>query len=199
MGSYAISVEGSMAGQVVINSLGFRIVGSTGFETPGEALELATNIRTAWQARMLARMVPAYAFVGVTARGVTEPGIAEFASATVTPGTNGGSPLPSFVAIKFKFRTATPGRAGRGRTGLAGASEDSTTAGAPNRIGPADVTANELAWANFRADLLAGSQPAEQVVISTMLGGVPRAAPLVSLVTSVQVDGELGTRVSRLR
>jgi hypothetical protein len=199
VGSYDVSVEGLMAGQVIINSLGFRITASTGFETPGEALELATNVRNAWQTNILPELSNQYLFVGVTARGLTEPGIAETSPATVGAGSKTSAPLPTFVAVKYKFRTATPGRAGRGRTGLAGFPELGTPETTPNRIAPNSQEQFLTVWQAFRAAIAAASQPAEQVVISRVLGGVPRAIPLVSLVTSVQVDAELGTRVSRLR
>jgi hypothetical protein len=195
-----------MAGQVIINSLGFRIVASTGFETVGEALELANNVRDAWQLHILPKISTQYTFVGVQAKGLTAPGISEFAAATAPGGTVPGSPLPTFVAVKYKFRTLTPGRAGRGRTGLVGLTEASTPTDQPNRMLNSEPAAFLLAWEEFRTALLSASQPAEQVVISRYLGtdaaGDPvlrPGGPLVSLVTSVAVDGELGTRVSRLR
>jgi hypothetical protein len=41
------------------------------------------------------------------------------------------------------------------------------------------------------------ASPGILVVVSTVVGGVPRAAPLVSLVTSFSVASMVGTRLSR--
>jgi hypothetical protein len=199
MGSYAVSVVGSMAGQAIVNSLGFRIIASTAFETPGEALELAKNVRAAWQTHLLPTISLQYTFEGVTARGVTEPGIAESAAATVATGGKFGDPLPTFVAVKVKFRTDTPGRAGRGRTGLPGLIEGGTLGPTPNRASPAEVAAYQQAWLEFRQMIAAASQPAEQVVISRFSNKAKRVTPISSVVTSHTVEAELGTRVSRLR
>ncbi len=206
MGTYAVSVVQSMAGQAVVNSLGIRVIGSTGFETPGEAIEVATGVRDGWQTNILPKLWTGLSLFSVEARGITSA-IAESVAATVTAGGNPGSPSPSFAAVKVKLRTATPGRAGRGRTGLGGLTEPSTPSDQPNRLSAAEAGDFQNRFDAFRNGL-AGVLPngLELVVISRFVGTdvngrpIPRpGGPVVSLVTSSTVDAQLGTRVSRLR
>lgn len=206
MGAYALSIEGRMAGQVIINSLGARVIGATNFETPLEAFEVANQVRKAWEARVMPKLTNAYQFVGVNARGVTAPLLTNQAPGTVAAGSIVGATLPSFVAVKVTLRTGTPGRSGRGRTGIPAIGEASTPADQPNNLTPSERTDWQARWDLIVSDLKAGTPPVEFVVISRYLGtdgnGVPLlrpGGPLVSPVVSVSVQSELGTRVSRLR
>jgi hypothetical protein len=140
-----------------------------------------------------------YTFIAVHARGLVQPGINETVQATIPAGGKFGDALPTFVAVKVKFRTNTPGRAGRGRTGLPGLVEAGTLSDTPNRASPAEVAAYQQAWTDFRNAVELDPGGAQQIVISRFLNGIKRTTPTWSLVTSHTVEGELGTRVSRLR
>ncbi len=188
-----------MAGQVVINTL-------AGFDGPTTSAELITQaqvhadlVRDAWQQHLLPKLSSQYAFVGVTARGVNNPLIMAFSAATLPGGTVPGQPLPTFACAKVKLATATPGRAGRGRTGLCGIVEASTPDNLPNRLASSERGDFETRMNAFRTTLEGGTQGIQLAVVSRRSQGALRPVPLVSFVTSITVDGELGTRVSRLR
>lgn len=199
MGAYAVSIEGSMAGQQIINSLGFRKKGSLEVEFADQAIECATKVRDAWQTYILQTISTQYTFIGVHARGLVQPGVAETVQATQPAGTKFGDPLPTFVAVKIKFRTEVPGRAGRGRTGIPGLIEGGTLPLTPNRASAAEVATLQQYWAEFRNAIAAGTDGYDQIVISRFLNKVKRPTPTWANVTTHAVQGELGTRVSRLR
>jgi hypothetical protein len=199
MGSYSYAIEGSMAGQVIINSL-------AGFDGPvvsDESVDQAQNhadqVVEAWQVHVLPKLSNQYTFVGVTARGVRNRLISAESFGTVATGTGNGATLPTFVAAKVRLATATPGRAGRGRTGLCGLQEPQSPSGSPNMLDPVERADYETRMQAFMAALLAGANGIQLAVVSRVAGRVPRPDPLVSFVTAITVDAELGTRVSRLR
>ncbi len=195
-----------MAGQVVINIVAVRLAAGGITETNAEAAAVAAAVRDAWQTNLMPKLSTDYKFVQVTARGVIEPAVSGSAPATLAAGAIAGPGLPTFAVAKVRIQTATPGRAGRGRTGLSGVDEGSTAAGSVNRLVPAAVTTYQTAINGFQSALLASALGLSIVVVSRFKGvdgtgkPVPRpGGPLVSDATALTVDGELGTRVSRLR
>ncbi len=206
MTAYAVSIEGSMAGQVIINSL----AGFTGVAGPVDDVEEANGVAVAfrdlWQARILPSVSNQYTFVGVTARGVNNPLVSAFASSTAGTGGAMGTSLPTFACAKVSLQTATPGPAGRGRTGICGIDEAATTAALVNRIDSGTQNALQVGMDGILSGLLTVAKPINLSVISRFKGvdgqgkPIPRVdGPLASFVTSIVVRSELGTRVSRLR
>jgi hypothetical protein len=123
-----------------------------------------------------------------------------------SPGGQPGAALPTFVAGRVVFQTGTPGRAGKGRTGLPGLLEGGTEPSAPNLL--VGTTRNDLQTriTGFVADLAANVPTIKPVVVSRFKGTdgngnpIPRpGGPIASVVTSTAVLSTVGTRVSRIR
>jgi hypothetical protein len=206
MASYTASVEGLMSGQVIINSLAGTLIGGSVAEDATTAQQVAAAFARAWESTLLTAISSQYAFVGVTCRGVTNPLVSGFAPAVVLQGTLAGSSLPTFAAAKVRLLTATPGPAGRGRTGICGVEEGATSTLTPNRLDAAPLASFQAKMDSFRQQLLASTPSITLSVVSRFKGTdaqgkpLPRVGgPLVSFVTSSPVLPELGTRVSRLR
>jgi hypothetical protein len=199
VGAYVVSLEGFSAGQAVVNVMGAKGSGETQFETAVEALQCAVALARSWEQNVMGRLCNTYQFVGATARGAFEGEISAFEPAIVTAGGSASEPMPTFVAIKWRLRTATPGARGRGRTGLSPVPENTTDAANSNAINAVNRNAYQANADAFLAQIAAAAPAVQLAVISRVLNGVPRAIPLVSPVTSISVDSRLGTRVSRLR
>jgi hypothetical protein len=187
-----------MAGQQIINSFG--AVGSVGpDEGLGEALTVAGAFRAAWQSSILPFLSNQYVFTKVTARGVRTTLLSAEVAATQGPGGVSLAALPTFVALKVRLATATPGPAGRGRTGICGIVEAATEPNQPNMVEASDRALWQTRFQNFRDALSGNTSPVALAVISRFLNNAPRADPLVSLVQDHSIPAVLGSRVSRLR
>jgi len=112
-----------------------------------------------------------------------------------------GALLPSFVAARVNFLTPLRGRSYRGRTGLAGLTEDMTDSLTPNNL--KDTVRTDLSGAinefvanvnEFLGGMLSGGHVA---VVSTIHNGAPRVPALGTTVTGTSVSSALGTRRSR--
>ncbi len=206
MSGYSVAMIGNMAGQVIINSLASFTGSSSGPGLVEEATDTARVFRDAWQAQIMPALSSQYSFDRVEARSTTNPLIIGSVTATVPAGNAPGAPLPTFACARIKLNTATPGRAGRGRTGLAGIRESTTLDNAPNTLDLGTVSDLQTRMDAFLAALLAATPSCKLAVVSRFQGTtadgqpVPRpGGPLTSFVTSIQVQTKLGTRVSRLR
>lgn len=199
MASYVAGIEQEYQGQLVVNVIGFARTDTLGAETPAEAAIVAEQVAIAWKARIIPRQVNTLKFLQVVARGVNNAGIVGTSIALPVNGSLVQAGLPGFAAARVQLQTQTPRRAGRGRTGLCGVSESDTDSATPNNLSAAAQTAFSNNFVNFVNDLAALAPTIFPVVFSRVLNLVPRAAPLVSQVTSTSVMIPLGTRVSRIR
>ncbi len=199
MPTQRVSFKGTAGGQEVQNVLHILDTGS-GSGTPQDTLNAYS---LAWSVTMVGRLASSYVYTGATATPI-DPSIqgTESTSGAGTVGPQTGTVLPVFVSLGITLRTATAGRAGRGRTGLSPLTETYTLdTGGTGQVVPASLVADTtLAFQEFIDDI--GStggvaSPGILVVVSTVVGGIPRAAPLVSLVTSFSVASMVGTRLSR--
>jgi len=118
-----------------------------------------------------------------------------------TSGGISGALLPSFVAARVKFTTAYRGRSYRGRTGLAGLTEDMTDSLTPNNL--KDTARNDLSgviaeWLdNVNNDLGGYLDGGFLAVVSTIHNGAPRVPAIATRILGSTVTSELGTRRSR--
>jgi hypothetical protein len=196
---YACAIEHTMQGQVVINAIGFARTDLLGAETVAEAEIVAEQVAIAWKARFMVSLNPALRFERVTARGMKDAEVSGLSFSAPVVGGDAGAALPSFVALRIALKTATPGRAGRGRTGVSGLAESATEALTPNTLTPGIVTIYQNALTSFRSDLAALTPTIFPVVISRVANGVPRVVPIASPVIGATVLSQIGSRVSRLR
>lgn len=118
-----------------------------------------------------------------TAAGIVTSGLP-------TWGDGGSDALPPEVALVVSHRTATRGRSGRGRSYLAGFTEQTNVGGAPSSVLTGAI---ELAWA---LELLhidyAGTDGLDQVVITQA-----QSPNLARPVVAVQVDDHWDTQRRR--
>jgi hypothetical protein len=199
MARYEISIIGNMAGQAIVNVHGLDFDNVAGPETPSEAAAAAERAFSAWKAAFMIRLSSGYTVTQAIARGVSNGAISGTSTSGPASGQRAETPLPTFAVARIKLQTVEPGRAGRGRTGLSGLIETYTDAASPNTLSGAaliDLQPQVQQWFNA---LKGGAPPAQLTVISRVLGGVKRANPVVTDVDSVQLQAQLGTRVSRLR
>jgi hypothetical protein len=204
--AYQCSIEHTLAGQPAVCVVAFARTDSLGAETLAEAAIVAENVAIAWKARFLPNLTARVLFLRVTARGVIDQAVSGTSISTSQSGSRDVAALPSFVAARVKFQTATPGRAGRGRTGVPGLAEDNTESNSPNLLTGAAQAALATALSSFVGDLALLTPTVFPVVVSRFKGTdgagkpLPRpGGPLVSPVTSSSVDSTVGTRVSRIR
>lgn len=112
-----------------------------------------------------------------------------------------GALLPSFCAARVKFTTAYRGRSYRGRTGLAGITEDMTDSLTPNNLKDANrsTLAGVIAeWLdNCNNDLGGYLDGGFLAVVSTIHMGAPRVPAIATKIIGSTVTSELGTRRSR--
>jgi hypothetical protein len=195
-----------MAGEVVVNVIGFARQDTLGAETPADAAAVANQVAIAWKARVMNALCASLVFQQVTARGMIEPQVSGVSIESSKAGVNTTTSLPSYVAAKVVFGTATPGRAGRGRTGLSGLPEVGTDGVAVNSLTASYQSDLASAMNLFMQDLAALTPTIFPVVISRFQGTdvtgkpVPRpGGPIASTVISTSVMSKLGTRVSRIR
>lgn len=205
MARYSIAIVGTMAGQQVINVHGLDWDNVAAPETQAEAAAAAEAAFVAWKAAFLVRLSDQYTVLGAQARGVGNPLILGESTGPPQAGARLETPLPSFAVAKVLIRSTEPGRAGRGRTGLSGVTENYTDLTSPNRLnggGQLDLQQRADVWF---ASLKGGVPPRQLTVVSRFKGVDPtgkpvrRPVPIASNATSVTVAAELGTRVSRLR
>jgi hypothetical protein len=203
---YQAAIEHAQAGQKLLCVIGFARQDTLGGETPAEAAIVAEQVAIAWKARVMIVLNQFLIFQSVTARGMVVPEVSGVSSSGTRAGTIVGSAMPTFVAGRVVFQTATPGRAGRGRTGLPGMQEDWTDPDNPNQLRELFRGNLSTAMNNFVTDLNALLPRIFPVVISRFKGTdangkpLPRVGgPIASEVTSTGVIAPLGTRVSRIR
>ncbi len=208
MAVYSCAIKHEYLGQNVVNVIGFARQDTLGAETVTEAQVVANQVSIAWKARVLGQMASAVRFIEVEARGMFVPAVAGLSASGSQAGgiPSANAVLPSFAAAKVILATNTPGRAGRGRTGIAGLVEGDTEAISGNLLTAAKQNSLGTAFAGFVTDLAALTPTIFPVVISRYLGtgadGKPirrPGGPIASPVVSNRVAPELGTRVSRLR
>jgi hypothetical protein len=205
---YSAAIQHTFLGQAVVNVIGMARTDTLGGETVVEAGVVAEQVAIAWKQRLMPLLANGLRFDQVEARGMVVP---EVVGKSFSPGVGGGlgsgvAILPSFAAVKVVFLTNTPGRAGRGRTGISGLAETYTEVSAGNNLVPSTQTSFQNAMINFINDLAALTPTIFPVVISRFkgVGGdgkpLPRpGGPIASAVVSTSVQSQLGTRVSRLR
>ncbi len=203
---YSCAIKHTYAGQDAINVIGFAREAITGAETGSEATIVANAVASAWNTRMMPKLSAQLVLNGVEARGMVVREVSGLSTVGTGSGTVLGASLPSFVAARILMSSDTPGRAGRGRTGLAGITEVMTQAASPNSLEFGERQGFQTAYDFFVADLAALVPTLFPVVISRFKGtGVdgkplPRpGGPIASKVTTSSVQVSLGTRVSRLR
>jgi hypothetical protein len=203
---YACAIKHTMSGQEVINVIGFARQDTLGAETGTEAAIVANQVAIAWKQKVLAQLSDQLRFEVVEARGMV---VREVSGLSIEPAANGSQGLPSlptFVAARVVMTTNTPGRAGRGRTGLSGIAESLSEAGLPNTLSAAARNLLQGGYTDFITQLGALLPAIFPVVISRYKGTnpdgspIPRpGGPIASAVTSSTVQSTLGSRVSRLR
>jgi hypothetical protein len=145
------------------------------------------------------RLASQYSVQSAVARGVKD---AQVSGTSISAGTPGGvisAVLPSFAVVRLRLNTSTPGRGGRGRTGLSGVMENQTDDTAPNSINSTNQGTFQTAANAFLAELNGGTPVGNVAVVSRISRKVVRTTPLVSPVVSITVESKLGSRVSRLR
>jgi hypothetical protein len=199
MASYEVSILGTMSGKTVVNVHGYTVGDAFGAETGVEAAEAAERAFLAWKQHLVPPQSNKYQVQSAVARGVLDGGISGVSISAPLSGSAVASALPTFVACRLKLQATASGRAGRGRTGIAGVPEEMTDVIDTNRLVPAYVTQMQTAANAWRAQLNSGVPIAALTVISRVLKKITRVVPLVTEVTSVTVDSTVGTRVSRLR
>ncbi len=199
MGSYDIAIIGTLAGQNIVNSHGMTIADAFSVENVADAAIAAQRAFDAFRINFSGSLSSQYTGLRAEARGVLNAAVFAASSSASFQGQGNGAALPSFVAARVKLTTGTPGRAGRGRTGLPGLMEDQTQATAPNLLVPAVQTALANGAEAWRLQLKGTAPLSALSVVSRIVNGVKRTTPLVSEVLSTSVDSQLGTRVSRIR
>ncbi len=199
MPTQRVAFKGSAGGQAVQNILHIMDTGAGS----GSAQDTLDAYSLAWVANIVPNLATTYVYLGATATPI-DPSIlgTETSSGTGAVGAQNAATLPVFVSLGITLRTATAGRAGRGRTGLSPLTETYTgeAGGSGQVVTAAGVEQVRLSFQNFIDDI--GStggvaSPGILVVVSEVVNGLPRAAPLVSLVTSFSVASMVGTRLSR--
>ncbi len=199
MAAFACAIEQELQGQLVVNVIGFQLQDSLGAETAADAATVANQVAIAWKNRIIPRQSSAVRFLQVVARGARDAGVVGVSVAAPQSGGVAAQGLPGFAAVRVVLQSATPRRAGRGRTGISGVPEGDTLIDTPNNLSPTAQPLWATALNNFVSDLAAIVPTITPVVISRELNLVPRPTPLISPVTSVSVSVPLGTRVSRIR
>ncbi len=199
MANYEISILGTQGGRNIVNTHGLTIGDAFSPEDPAEAAVAAERAFLAWKQAFLVRLSSSYTALSAVARGVLDGGVSGVSTSGPQAGARAEPPMPTFVCGRIRLNTALGGRAGRGRTGLPGLIETYTSGLDMNTLDGAaliDLRPQVSQWFNA----LQGVAPTSTLtVISRILKGVPRVAPVISQVTSVQLEAGLGTRVSRLR
>ena len=189
-----ISLEGSLNGAVIVNTLYFRSTGGAITET--SLNDLVADVRNWWRDRMLPEMPTSYTFERIVGTDLTIDGGLQEEKTPAEDGAVLGGILPNNVAYVIKFTTGFSGRSKRGRNYLAG-------------LRVADVNDNTLSEAQASAyigiyqQILPGGVDApagfEWVIVSRYSDGALRPSGLVTPITGVSVtDRRVDTMRKRL-
>lgn len=203
MGTYICSIEATLAEQEINNLVAVQAGGDLTEDEPA-ATAIADGVAAAWKLHVMPQLAVLYTLSNVTVRGLHTDGIIAVKPLSGAGGI-GSQSLPTFAVAKVQFLSATPGRAGTGRTGLTGIPEPLNAADSVsvNTLAPAYVADLSTAIGAFRTAVAAISPPQESLcslaVVSRYANKVKRAQPLVSPITSHKVLAKMGSRVSRLR
>jgi hypothetical protein len=197
MGKYAVAIIGAMSGQVVSNTMG----ASTGDTTSvDDAQDIAEAIHAAWAAHMLDDASDNYALETVTVQGIDNTAVWGIWTDVVT-GLNTAAPLPAYVTVNARLVTGLRGRAYNGRTGISGVVINQVDTADSNTLADAAQASYVNSLNAFRTTFEgnAGLNTPRLAVVSRVLNGAPRAAPLLTTVTSFEVAKALGSRNTRKR
>jgi hypothetical protein len=191
--AWQITVKGTQSGESVYVSLG--IDGNPANpDSAFAAQEVATSVRDEWIQWIMPKCSDEYKLTSVEAVSVYSPQFAGVALAA-TSGGEFGPPLPTFTVARVRVATGLRGRAYQGRWGWPGMIESYTDDTNGNQLKTATAATLNTTVDAFFADLVASElYPA---VISRVLNGAPRAVPLVTRATGMDVALSLGSRVSR--
>jgi len=199
MSVLAVTIRHTFLGRTVDNCIG-AVFPDDNLDS-ADCLTVATDIGGRWGGNVMPVLHNELRLVAVDVTEVDDTSTGATATFSTAGGISGAL-LPSFAAAKVQFHTSKRGRAYRGRTGLAGITEDMTDSLTPNTLKGTVVDTLEGQLGAFMSDAnsdLAGYLSGGKLaVVSTILHGAPRVPAIGTPWTSLDVASQLGTRRSRL-
>lgn len=185
------TVEGTLSGEAVANTLGFMLV-TPGTVTAGALSALGAGLQNLWQFTMLNTLPAEYTFTGIKLRALdVENG--PVAEETVGPGAVGGlagAILPNNCSFVVSFRTGLGGATNRGRNYVNGLLESEVTG---NNLSVTRINELRTAYQTFvgAGAVAAGWQwcVISRKIISPLVTG--RGVPIISVhITDARVDSQ---------
>jgi hypothetical protein len=120
----------------------------------------------------------------------------EYTTSMPIVGTNVGPSLPNNVSVVTTFNTGIRGRSYRGRAYWNGLTESMVVA---NTLDSSPLAGINAFWENVRIEEPSTGEPIYQMcVVSYVSGGVLRAVPLATPITSVNTNATLDSQRRRL-